>query len=474
MAYKKKLHRYRPGPETTIETQHTKQRLRLKSVTPRSLEREVRQLLADKVSGNMVGLWLLVPEHLRLGTWDLLRGWSARGPEHVEPRLALQLVHEAALCTNGIRHKRCLSQKGFELTNGLPFVGSDQAIHDLLAAHTVADAQRLQVALGKLRRASGDFCGKLLAVDPHRVRSYSKRQMRRHQKSADSKPLKVAQAFFALDADTHQPLCFTTATSARSVTQATPQLLEMVANILDPTGAGTPPMVLADCEHFSAKLVDHIHQQTHFDLLVPMPQRASLDKHMRAIPPEKFTRRWAGYATTQMPYELATSQTGPFSQLMQRLGEDPGQWRFKAFLSTAHGEELDALTLDYPKRWHIEEFFNANQALGWQRGGTLNLNIRYGQMTMALIAQAVIHRLRRRLRPPISAWDAGHLATALFQGLDGDVQVNDDTILVTYYNAPDVERLRQHYENLPDKLRAENVCPRIPWLYDFKLDFRFR
>ena len=31
-----------------------------------SVERGVRQLLADKISGNLVGLWLLAPEHLKL------------------------------------------------------------------------------------------------------------------------------------------------------------------------------------------------------------------------------------------------------------------------------------------------------------------------------------------------------------------------------------------------------------------------
>jgi hypothetical protein len=39
---------------------------------PESIERGVRQLLADKVSGNLAGIWLLAAEHLRLGTWDLL------------------------------------------------------------------------------------------------------------------------------------------------------------------------------------------------------------------------------------------------------------------------------------------------------------------------------------------------------------------------------------------------------------------
>ena len=107
------------------------------------------------LSGSYLGLWLLVPEHLRLGTWDLLCGWIQQAPERVEPRLALQLVHEAALCTAGLRSKRSLPQHGFALTNGLPFLAADLAIHHLLAGHTVAEAHDLQRALGRLRRASG-------------------------------------------------------------------------------------------------------------------------------------------------------------------------------------------------------------------------------------------------------------------------------------------------------------------------------
>ena len=104
----------------------------------------------------------------------------------------------------------------------------------------------------------------------------------------------------------------------------------------------------------------------------------------------------------------------------------------------------------------------------------MNLNIRYGQMTMALIAQAAIDQLRKRLGEPVSGWDAKHLAKSLLGGLDGDIRVTEDTIVVTYYNAPNAERLRKEYENLPEQLGRENIDPRIPWLYNFKLDFRFR
>jgi hypothetical protein len=74
---------------------------------------------------------------------------------------------------------------------------------------------------------------------------------------------------------------------------------------------------------------------------------------------------------------------------VQRLGERAGHYQYNAFLSRRDGEAVQALTADYPKRWHLEEFFNSHQALGWDRAGTQNLHIRYGHMSLSLLAQAV-------------------------------------------------------------------------------------
>lgn len=478
MAFKKKLYTLRPkciaeNAEQFVQSRYTRARTRRERADPASIERGVRQLLADKVSGHLVGVWLLVAEHLRLGTWDLLRAWTGKPTECVEPRLAMQMVNEAALCTTGIRSDRTLTNRGgFELANGLPFIGSDTAIHDLLAAHTVSDSLRLQTALGKLRRAGGEFRGKVLAIDPHRMRSYSKRQMRMHSKRSSEKPIKMAQTFWLLDADTEQPVCFTTATSSRTVAQATPELLDLAAQILTPQSE--PALVVADIEHFSAELLDHVAQRDDFELLVPMSSTQAIHKQLASIPPAEFTPRWAGFATTKRPYSMKRSRSDSYYQYVQRNGERPEDWRYKAFLSTTDREEVQLLTEEFPKRWHVEEFFNKDQALGWKRGGTMNLNIRYGQMTLALIAQAAIHQLRTRLGEPVNHWDANHLAKDLFQGLDGDVRVNRDTIIVTYYNAPNADRLRLHYQGLPEKLANQHLEPGIPWLYGFKLDFRFR
>jgi hypothetical protein len=167
----KKRHRCRPDADQTVPAQRSQGRTHAEPCDPQSLERGVRQLLADNLCRSALGLWRLLPEPLRLGTWDLLVGCSRTGGEHVPPRLALPLVPEAARCTGGIRRKRARTQRGFALRNGLPCIARDQHIHDLLGHHTVADAERLQGALGPLRHLSKHYAGKTLMIDPHRLRS---------------------------------------------------------------------------------------------------------------------------------------------------------------------------------------------------------------------------------------------------------------------------------------------------------------
>ena len=455
-----------------METYASRRQRRPRPCDPASLANGVRQALADRVGGNLVGLWLLLAEHLRLGTWDLLCGWSRQPGAAVEPRLALQLVHEAALCLTGLRERQALQNRGFELANGLPFVATDVAIHQLLAAHTVAEALDLQRALGQRRRAAGHFRGRLLLIDPHRIRSWSKRRMRRHILEKQCRAASVAQTFFGLDGDTQQPVGFVTGTSARTVSAATPELLELAAAVLGPEAPGV--LVLADAEHFTTELLDRLHRDTRFDLLVPMPLTAKLRRRLQSLPEGAFTRQWAGYATAKLPYELSHGQRGPFFQFVQRLGERLGQYQYNAFLCTRDGDEVQALTGDYPERWHVEEFFNSHQALGWDRAGTHNLHIRYGHMTLSLLAQAVTAGLRQRLGAPESGWACSTLADKLLRGLEGDVRVEESTIWLTYYNAPHAERLHSAYAGLPGKLSAAGIDPRIPWLYGFKLDFRFR
>ena len=145
---------------------------------------------------------------------------------------------------------------------------------------------------------------------------------------------------------------------------------------------------------------------------------------------------------------MKESKTGPFYQFIQREGERPNDYEFKAFLCTAQRNQVEALYKEFPKRWHIEEFFKNYQQLGWNRAGTMNLNIQYGRMTMALIAQAALYHMRKKIGAPFANSDAKHLANDFTRGLEGDVRVKYDTIIVTLYNPPNPDLLKKHYENL--------------------------
>jgi len=244
-----------------------------------------------------------------------------------------------------------INQRIFELANGLPFLASDMAVHELLAARTVADSLHFQVALGKIRRASGHFRGRLIAIDPHRVRSFTKRHMRPHRHDKRERPTKTAQTFFALDVETGQPICFTTGTSARTAAAAAEELLMLAGDILNPEAGQT--LVLADSEHFTTKLLDRVKTETKFDILVPMPNRRILRAKLSALPPEVFRPRWAGYATAKVEYTPQDSHAGPFYQYVQRQGERPEDYSFNAFLSTRDGNEVEELAVDFPQRWHV-------------------------------------------------------------------------------------------------------------------------
>ncbi len=467
MASKKKLYKFRPKDnEQKIETHFAKEQKKTLSVNCISVERDVRQMLADKISGTLVGLWLLLPEHLRLGTWDLLTAWAGSSAANaIQPRLALQMVHESALCLNGVRHKKTLRQKGFETLNGLPFVATDRSIYELCNQHTVAEAESLQVALAQLRQCRGHYPGKLVLIDPHRIETLSKRQMPLKKANSSARACKMLQTFFALDADSGQPYGFGIGSSAVTATQATVPLVDRIAPIV-PAKA----VLIADVEHFTVELLKHLTTHTRFSFLLPAPRRKKL---LRQVPTMDFTPMWAGYAVAETQYQFSAEHQC-IRQIVQRTGETEHSYAYKAFVTTSQLPAADLMTLIFPERWNIEEFFNLESALGWNRASTLNLHIRFAKLTMALIAQAAIYELRKKLPGDINNWTATSMARKLFNGIDGDLRVKDDTIIVTFYNAPQADTLKDHYINLPQKLEAEAIDPRVPWLYNLKVDFRFK
>lgn len=420
--------------------------------------------MVNKISGTFVGLWLLAAEHLRLGSWDLIKGYTQSTDTDIEPRIAMQVSNEAAMCTNRVRSSNYIAHQGFEQLNGLGFLVTDAQVHELLDRHTVEQARLLQESLAMIRSRMGHYKGDMIAIDPHRIVSTTQRIMPQKKKRPQEPAQKMLQTFFALDTFSGQPLGCGIGSPGVNTTQATLDLLDIVSRV------NPGALLLADKEHFTQGLIRGIETNSDFELLVPTLSSEKICNIERSL---DYHPQWAGYGVAETMFNFERSKP-TYRLICQREGETQDNYRYKSFLTLSRKPALELLTETYGHRWSIEEFFNFDGAMGFDRASTFNLNIRYGKMSLALLAQAATCQLRKKLPKPYSRWDSTHLAETVLTKLDGDIRVREDTIIVTCYNVPKQLNLHNNYSNLPQRLISEGIDPRIPWLYDFKLDFRFK
>lgn len=410
-------------------------------------------------------MWFLIAEHLRLGSWDLIKGYTGCRDYDIAPRIAMQIVNESALCKNRVRRKNYITHQGFELLNGLGFLVSDEEVHKFFSKHTVFEAQSLQESLAITRSNNGHYKGGAIAIDPHRIISTSKRVMPKKKKQPKEPSKKMLQTFFAVDTETGQPIGCGIGTPGVNTTKATIDLL----NMINKTNK-TKVLVLADKEHFTQKLISDITYNNQFELLVPVLATERIKNIEKSI---SYNSQWAGYAIAETMFNFAKKKE-KYRLIIQREGEIEAQYKYKSFIALSDKPAITLLSETYDKRWGIEDFFNFDGAMGFDRASTFNLNIRYGKMSLALLSQAASYQFRQKLPKPYNRWNATHLADAIFNKIDGDIRVKNDTIIVTCYNVPNELNLQNHYENLPEKLQAQGIDPSVPWLYNFKVDFRFK
>jgi hypothetical protein len=446
--------------------QNTKRRKIKAKVTLQSIESDVREQLANKISGTHMGLWLLLPEYQRLGTWDILQHLFANANDTISTKVGMQLINESALGVNRIRAKGSLANQGFAIANGLPFLAADETVHLLLNSHTVEQYSNSQKQIMQMRSLQQHYSEKnLFAIDPHRITTSTKRITPFKKKKPELPGTKVLQTFFCVDAVTGQPLCFINGSSGRNCSSATLQLM----NLLQDAGL-QKGLFLADKEHFTLEIGEWFAQEDNYDILMPAPY---IDKIKTIYPKLEYKRNWAGYATAESEFQFKGSDE-KLRLLVQRQGEIEEKYSYKGFLTTSKNDIIELLTTDYPTRWTVEEFFNFEQAHGWNNASTHNLNIKYGKQTLALMAQAATHQLKRKLPDDYTSYTAESLAGNILSNMEGDIRVKEDKIIVTYYGNHEKLKLKNNYENIENQLIKEGINPKIPWLFDFKLEYRFK
>lgn len=427
----------------------------------------MREQLSKKISGTHIGMWLLIPELLRLGAWDILKSlFEKEGATSLSTHIGMQLVNESAIGVNRLRIRGSLANQGFSIANGLSFLAADETVHELLDSCTVNDYKIAQEKIYHMRTLQEHYSQEhVYALDPHRILSNTKRIMPLKKKKPDAAASKVLQTFFCVDVNTGQPIAFTNGSSGKKCSSASIELMEAVKNM-----GVTHGLFLSDKEHFTKEIAEWFTQNKDFEILMPAPETKKIKD---VYSNQEFTRQWAGYATAEATYAFDQSDI-KLRMIIQREGEVMEEYRYKGFLTTSNKSAVYLLSDSFPKRWTIENFFNFEQSHGWANASTMNLNIKYGKQTLALLAQAATHQLKQKLPGDYSHWTAKSLADNLLTSLEGDIRVKKDKIIVTYYGDQKKLELEKYYSDITTQLVNEGISPKIPWLLGYELEFKFK
>lgn len=423
--------------------------------------------MAKKISGSHVGLWLLVPELVRLGAWDILKSlFETKGKASMATHIGLQLINESAIGVNRLRVRGALTNQGFSTANGLSFLAADESVHALLDSCTVEEYRLAQEKIFHLRALQGHYSEEgVYAIDPHRIISNTKRITPLKKKKPEAAATKMLQTFFCVDAYTGQPLAFTNGSSGKKCASATLQLMEIIKKAGVKKG-----LFLADKEHFTKDIAEWFSHHKEYEILMPAPAIKKIREMYRT---QHYVRKWAGYSLAETSYTFMDSDIA-LRLIIQREGEVEGEYSYKGFLTTSTKKAVYLLSDSFPQRWTIEKFFNFEQSHGWANASTLNLNIKYGKQTLALLAQAATHQLKKKLPDDYQHWTAKSLADQVLTNLDGDISVEKNKIIVTFYGDHKKLDLKKHYSHISTQLVNEGLCPKIPWLLDYELEFRFK
>ena len=289
---------YRPRDEPPCWRQVSKAHSPRTMRSGEPLERGLRQLLADKVSGVTSGCGCSVPELLRLGVLGpplLLDG--STGPTASDRGWPCSWSMKRPCDVTGLRGPPLPEPaRDLELVNGLPFLASDTAVHELLAARTVDDSRRLQESPSESSAApSGHFRRRLPG---HRPAPRAPATTERHvpcpvpmKKTGPSRWLKRSSSSTSIPAN-------------RFASPRAPRHARRRARRRNCSGLAWPTSsapTRGDARPGGLRALhgrapgprpvpDRIRRPT-----VPMSNRSSLLKKLRALPPEIFQRRWAGY-----------------------------------------------------------------------------------------------------------------------------------------------------------------------------------
>jgi len=435
-------------------------------VTRHGIEHDVTALLRRGLTTTSAGGFFLIPYLLQLGAFDLVASLGPPKPEGFpKESLALGLVFESIFgYTAGIRSVDTVSRADFGLLAGLPFLPSPSTQYRFLQAVSCHNALDFQVTLGKRLVALGHITpGQPINVDAHNIKTYSRKAMKQSFITQEAHYGKAIRTFYTQVQTSKKPLIALAAYSGATVSQSTRQLATLTRTILE-----RDFLMVADKEWYCGQLIQDLHAQYGIDVLTPIKASSKRQAEFEAVPLDQYDQTvWGQIATL---YTTMIHVDGPLRMLLKKRRN--GQ--YFALITPACDMSAETAMPTYTKRWRIENFFAENTFLGMNRLPSLNLNAIQTMLSLRLLAFHAVDNFRYDLGPAYQKKSPELIHREFIDGVQGRVQLRGNRIEISIYGFKHETAAAALLSNLDAKLEKAGVDPRIPWLGNRRLRFKFQ
>jgi hypothetical protein len=406
-----------------------------------------------------------MPYLLQLGVFDLVASLGPPKPDGLpKESLALGLVFESIFgYTAGIRSVDTVSRADFGLLAGLPFLPSPSTQYRFLQAVSCHSALDFQVTLGKRLVTLGHITpGQPVNVDAHHIKTYSRKAMKPSFITQEAHYGKAIRTFYTQDQASKKPLIALAAYSGTTVSQSTRQLATLTRTLLE-----RDFLMVADKEGYCGQLIQDLHAQYGIEVLTPIKSSPKRQAEFEAVPLEQYDQTvWGQVATL---YTTMIHFDGPLRMLLKKRRN--GQ--YFALITPACDMSAETAMPTYTKRWRIENFFAENTFLGMNHLPSLNLNAIQTMLSLRLLAFHVVDNFRYDLGPAYQKKSPELIHREFIDGVQGRVQLRGNLIEISIYGFEHEAAAAAILVNLDAKLEKAGVDPRIPWLGNRRLRFKF-
>lgn len=422
-------------------------------------------LLKRGLTTTSAGGFFFLPYLLQLGGHDLLASLGPAKPEGLpKERLALGIVFESIFgYTDGIRAVDSVSRADFGLLAGLPFLVSPASQYRFLQSVPMNEALDFQIALGRRLLCLGQLTpGLAVNVDGHNLKTFSRKAMKRSFLTREGRYGKAIRTFYTQDQESQKPLMALAAYSGTTVSQVTHKLARLTRDIL-----GRDFLLVADKEWYCGQLLQELHKHYGVAVLTPVKRSPKRLKEFDAVPLDHYDQTvWGNVAAV---YTTLTNFDGPLRMLLKRQPHG----KYFALITPARDMSAETAMPTYTKRWRIENFFADNAFLGINRLPSLNLNAIQTALSLRLLAFHLVDNFRHDLGSDYRHRTPQRIHREFIDGVQGRIQLRGAFIEVSVYGFEHEAAAAAILTNLDAKLEHAGVDPRIPWLGNRRLRFKF-